>query len=89
MIQMEGDRDLPYPFFSCLPLHHLHRSASHVAQKRPVRIVPRPLRHLEDDGRLGFQAGHDDRLELFHIVEIVSRNGKSAPAWPRQTWALY
>jgi hypothetical protein len=32
----------------------------------------------KEDGRLGFQTSHDNRLELLNIVKIVCRNGDSA-----------
>ena len=77
VIQMEDDRDLPGHFLPGFPFHHLDCAVRHMAQQRPVRIIPGPFRNLDDDGRLGFQAGHYDRLELFHVIEIVGRNGEA------------
>ena len=53
----------------------LYGSFGHVAQQRLVGVVARAFRHLEDDGRFGLGRGHDDSLELLHVVEVECRNG--------------
>ena len=55
-----------------------HRALGHVAQQGLVGVVTRAFRHLQDDGRLGFDGSHDDGLHLFHIVEVESGDGIAA-----------
>ena len=78
VVEVEGDGDLAQTLFRRDPLHHRHGPLAQIAQQGLVGVVPGPLGDLEDDGRLGFETGQDDRLELFHVVEVVGRN-REAP----------
>ena len=50
---------------------------SHVTEKSLVGIVAGALGYLEDNRGLGFGSGHNNGLELLHIVEIECRDGIS------------
>ena len=55
-----------------------HGTLGHIAQQGLVGVVARAFRHLQNDGRLGFHSGHDDGLELFHVVEVEGGDGIAA-----------
>ena len=49
----------------------LDRALRHVAQQGLVRILAGALGNLKDHRGLGFDAGLENRLHLFHVVEVV------------------
>jgi len=51
-----------------------HRALREVAQQRLVRVFAGALGNLKNHRGLGLDAGLNDGLELFHIVEVVRRD---------------
>ena len=70
-VQRDGDVAAHFP-------GHFDRALAHVAQHGLVGVLARAARHLDDHRRLRLDAAGDDGLELFHVVEIVGRNGIAA-----------
>ncbi|MPM17375.1 hypothetical protein SDC9_63764 [bioreactor metagenome] len=53
-------------------------TTGHVSQQIDVGVVACSLRDLKNNGALGGDTSLDDSLKLFHIVEIIGRNGITA-----------
>ena len=84
VVEVEGDRDGLVRALGLLHLPgHADRALGHVAEEGLVGVLPGAARDLEDDRRARLDAGRDDGLELFHIVEVVGRHrvppGEGAP----------
>ena len=76
VVQMQADRDQLAVFLDFFRV--FRRALGHVAQQRLVGVFTSALGNLQDQGGLGLDAGLDDGLELFHVVEVVSGNGITA-----------
>ncbi len=66
VVEMENDRHRRAEFLGVF-----HRAARQMTEECLVGVVPRAFRDLQDHRRFRFGAGHDDRLELFEVVEII------------------
>ena len=65
--EVEGDRD----HLAAADFTGVFDSAlREVAEQGLVGVIARALGDLKDHGGFFFGAGRDDRLELFHVVEV-------------------
>ena len=75
VIEVKDDRNA---FAAGNLLSILDRALRHVTEQSLVGVFAGPLRDLEDDRGFRFDTGLNDRLHLFHIVEIVRGDRVSA-----------
>ncbi len=69
MVEMEHDGNLMTEF-----LRVFSGSLRHISQQVDVRIIAGTLGNLENDWRLRLNTSLDNRLQLFHVVEVVRGN---------------
>ena len=69
MVEVENDGTVKAEFL-CVFASALR----HVAEKRLIRVFTRAAGDLKDHRGLGFDASLNDRLHLFHVVEVKRRN---------------
>ena len=72
VVEVEADRDGAFAFADLFGV--FDRALSHVAEEGLVRVVASAFGNLEDHRGFHFRASGDDRLELFHVVEVERRD---------------